>query len=282
MSRPQTTVMPQPQTTEVGETTRGMPQTTVRRVKVREQSTGRPRWGPMEQLSLMWRRLRTVLRTPHWAGRPWVSKGNELVRQAGSVAKAAESLWQVREDRGLMNLEGIDNEEFDGILHPDLLQYLRAIRKEGMPARYVGSRHRVKAKLHPNAKRNVDQVYRQVAKDVKKHRALVVDGDLKELGTTVSSPFEAVDKLLPDRSISKEKRIVHDQRTINKGTSKFWHPPALQPMHVQVARRVMWMKARFPGVPILMSKKDIAGAFRLIWVAPPDVELFAGRSSLAA
>jgi hypothetical protein len=38
----------------------------------------------------------------------------------------------------------------------------------------------------------------------------------------------------------------------------------------------MWMKARFPGVRILMSKKDIAGAFRLIWVAPPDVELFAG------
>lgn len=82
----------------------------------------------------------------------------------------------------------------------------------------------MKAKLHPNAKRNVDQVYHQVAKDVKKHRALVVDGDLKELGTTVSSPFEAVDKLLPDRSISKEKRIVHDQRTINKGTSKVLAP----------------------------------------------------------
>ena len=205
-----------------------------------------------------------------------VAKGNELVKRAGGVAKAAESLWQVREDRGLMNLQGIDNEEFDDVLHPDLLQYLRSIRREGMPARYVGSRHRVKAKLHPNAKRNVDQVYHQVAKDVKKHRALVVDGELEELGTTVSSPFEAVDKLLPDRSISKEKRIVHDQRTINKGTSKFWHPPALQPMHVQVARRVVWMKARFPGVPILMSKKDIAGAFRLIWVAPADVELFAG------
>ena len=205
-----------------------------------------------------------------------VEKGNCLVRSAGSVTKAVESLWQVREDRGLMNLKGIDQEEFDEVLHPDLLQYLRTIRKEGMPARYVGSRHRVKAKLHPNARRNVDQVYQQVAKDVKKHRALVVDGELEELAGTVSSPFEAVDKLLPDRSISKEKRIVHDQRTINKGTSKFWHPPALQPMHVQVARRVMWMKSKFPGVPILMSKKDIAGAFRLIWVAPPDVELFAG------
>ena len=31
------------------------------------------------------------------------------------------------------------------------------------------------------------------------------------------------------------------------------------------------------GLPILMAKKDIAGAFRLLWLAPDDVELFAGE-----
>ena len=78
-----------------------------------------------------------------------VDKGNKLVRSSGSVEKAAESLWHVREDRGLMNLSGIDQEEFEEVLHPDLLQYLRSIRKEGMPARYVGSQHRVKAERAP-------------------------------------------------------------------------------------------------------------------------------------
>eukprot|EP00435_Cladocopium_sp_Y103_P074999 s366_g53.t1 len=139
-----------------------------------------------------------------------------------------------------------------------------------------GPRDRVKAKLHPNAKRNVDQVYKQVAKDAKKHRILVVDSDLKGLEDVVSSPFEAVDKMLPDRTICIEKRVVHDQRTVNKATSKFWHPPALQPLPSQVARRILWAKHRAPGLPVLMAKKDIAGAFGLLWVDPADVALFAG------
>ena len=209
-----------------------------------------------------------------WSG--VISKGNQLVTAAGGVREAAESLWEVREEQGLMNLAGVDSNDLDGVLHPDLLAYLREVRRSGMPARYVGDRRRVRAKLHPNAKRNVDQVFKQIAKDVKKHRALVVDGCLPQLSTTISSPFEAVDKMLPDRTISAEKRVVHDQRTVNAGTSKFWHPPALQPLHSQIARRILWCKVRAPGLPVLMSKKDIAGAFRLLWVTPEDVELFAG------
>eukprot|EP00435_Cladocopium_sp_Y103_P071083 s29_g36.t1 len=123
-------------------------------------------------------------------------KGNALVQVAGSVKAAAESLWEVREDQGLMNLAGVDSCEFEEVLHPDHLDYLR-------------------------------EVYKQVAKDVKKHRVLVVDSSLKELVDVVSSPFEAVDKMLPDRTISSEKRVVHDQRTVNQATSKLlWVDPA--------------------------------------------------------
>ena len=105
-----------------------------------------------------------------------MAKGTDLVRKAGSVGKAAESLWEVREDRQLMNLAGVEDNALDEILHPDHLAYLRDVRREGMSARYVGNRDRVKARLHPNARRNVDQVYKQLAKDTKKHRVLVVDG----------------------------------------------------------------------------------------------------------
>ena len=38
----------------------------------------------------------------------------------------------------------------------------------------------------------------------------------------------------------------------------------------------MWHKVRCPNLPVLMAKKDIAGAFRLLWVDPADVELFGG------
>eukprot|EP00435_Cladocopium_sp_Y103_P010990 s1238_g2.t2 len=99
---------------------------------------------------------------------------------------------------------------------------------------------------------------------------------MPELKDVVSSPFEAVDKMLPDRTVSVDKRVVHDQRTVNSATSKYWHPPALQPLHSQVARRIVWAKHRAPGLPVLMAKKDISGAFRLLWVDPADVSLFAG------
>ena len=202
--------------------------------------------------------------------------GNDLVKAAGSVRGAAESLWEVREDRGLANLAGVESAELDDILHPDMLAYMRDVRRQGMAARYVGERHRVTASLHPNAKKHVQQVFYQIAKDVKKHRVLLVTVDNPDLAGTYSSPFEAVDKLLPDRTLSKDKRVVHDQRGVNAGTSKYYHPPAVQPIHAQIARRILWTKLRNPGLPVLLAKKDIAGAFRLLWVAPSDVELFAG------
>ena len=117
-----------------------------------------------------------------------VKKGNELVRLAGSVTAAAASLWEAREDKGLMNLRGIDGKEFEEILHPDLLAYLREVRRKGMDARYVGPRRRVKARLHPNAKKNVGQVFKQISKDVKKHRVLVVDNDLDGLQDVIDLP----------------------------------------------------------------------------------------------
>lgn len=202
--------------------------------------------------------------------------GDELLTLAGGVKEAAEALWHVRKEQDLDNLRGVQDKVLDGLIHPLLLDYLRSVEEKGMVARHPGSTERVEAGLHPNAKAHLDQVYKQIFKDVRKHRALVVRKDNVALGNTVSSPFEAVDKMLPDRSIAPDKRVVHDQRQVNQATSKWWHPPALQPTHQQIARRVLWHKTRFPGIDVVICKRDIAGAFRLLWLAPKDAHLFAG------
>lgn len=202
--------------------------------------------------------------------------GDELLRAAETVERAAIALWIVREKLGRNNLQGVDDPELDGLLHPDHLAYLREIRAKGMPARYEGERRRVRAQPHPRARENLGQVYRQLMKDVAKHRVLVVRADHPGLQNTASSPFEAVPKMLPNRTLSAEVRLVHDQRNVNSGTDKELHPPATQPLHVQVIRRILFWKTIFPKVPILMAKKDVAGAFRLLWVDPKDAELFAG------
>ena len=203
-------------------------------------------------------------------------KGGDLVKQAGSVQLAAKSLWEVREDSGLNHLQRVEEPYLDTVLHPDLLEYLRDVRRRGIAARFLGERKRCQAKIHPNGRRNLAQVYRQIWKDVCKLRVLVVPSAMEEMGPVISSPFDAVDKMLPDRSIAPDKRIVHDQRVINCGTDKEWHPPAVQPRHEQVARLVLRAKAHLPGIEVLMSKKDVAGAFRLLWVDPNDADLFAG------
>ena len=46
------------------------------------------------------------------------------MKKAGSIQKAAESLWEVREERGLMNLTGVGKPEFDEILHPAIIFFI--------------------------------------------------------------------------------------------------------------------------------------------------------------
>ena len=203
--------------------------------------------------------------------------GNLLLGRAGSVEAAAKALWIAREKLKMHNLAGVDDEGLDRLLHPDLLGYLRDIRCQGMPARYDGPRERVKCKPHPRARANMPQVYKQLMKDVAKQRVLVVDANHINLGGAVSSPFEAVPKMLPNRTLSTEVRLVHDQRRINTGTDKELHPPAVQPSHDQIVRRILWLKVQYPGVPVMLAKKDVAGAFRLLWLDPRDVELFGGE-----
>ena len=203
--------------------------------------------------------------------------GNFLLDKSGSVEQAAKALWIAREKLNMHNLAGVDDPQLDQLLHPDILGYLREVREQGMPARYQGVRERVKCKPHPRARANMVQVYKQLMKDVAKQRVLVADADHPNLGTAVSSPFEAVPKMLPNRSLSAEVRLVHDQRRINTGTDKELHPPAVQPSHDQVVRRILWLKTRYPGVQVMLAKKDVAGAFRLLWLDPRDVEIFGGE-----
>lgn len=202
--------------------------------------------------------------------------GDALLTKAGTVEEAANALWMVREHLGRNNLQGVDDDYLREVLHPDHLDYMREIRHQGLPARYQGVRERVRRNPHPRARDNLPQVYHQLMKDVAKHRVLVASADHGALKSTVSSPFELVPKMLPNRTLSSESRLVHDQRQVNQGTDKSLHPPAGQPYHEQVARRILWLQAHYPGVDVLLAKKDVAGAFRLLWVAPQDVELFAG------
>ena len=109
-------------------------------------------------------------------------------------------------------------------------------------------RQRQEAGPHASAAQAMPQMFKQLWKDVKLGRVLVAlrGADPSCEGTVVSPPFGAVDKMNPDRTLSEDKQIVHDQSSsgVNGTCSKEDHPPALQPLHRQVARLILWWKAR--------------------------------------
>jgi hypothetical protein len=77
--------------------------------------------------------------------------------------------------------------------------------------------------------------------------------------------------------VSDEHRFIHDARKINLRGHKHDHPPALQPRHRGVARRILWWKIRHPASRILLAKRDIDSAFKLIWLWFEDAGSFANE-----
>ena len=91
----------------------------------------------------------------------------------------------------------------------------------------------------------------------------------------VSVPMARVPKMMPDRTISDKGRIIWDATPVNVTCHKSRHPPALQPKHAEVARAIVWWQQRYPGIPILLSKKDVSDAFKWIPVKSQDSRFFA-------
>eukprot|EP00959_Pyramimonas_sp_CCMP1952_P164414 3437209-Pyramimonas_sp.AAC.1 len=79
-----------------------------------------------------------------------------------------------------------------------------------------------------------------------------------------------VPKQNPDRTMSDKGRLIWDGTAPNQSCPKGGHPPADQPRHEDLARIIMWWKARMPGVDIVLAKKDIKDAFR--WVAMHEMD----------
>ena len=91
----------------------------------------------------------------------------------------------------------------------------------------------------------------------------------------VAVPVARVPKYKPDRTMDTKGRTILDQQLPNRGCPKEAHPPALQPRHGEVARYLLFWAYTFPGISILFAKKDVAEAFRWLWIALDDCCLFA-------
>jgi len=165
-------------------------------------------------------------------------------------------------------LAGIHAADLDDSVPGLLLSYLRTMQSEGIGPRWDGEPSRVHALPHPSAAAYMGEAVDKIWEDAAAGRLLVCDSRLAELAGVRESSLARVPKMNPDRTVSEEGRLITDMKKTNTKGSKFRHPPALQPRHAEVAREILWWKARHPGVEVLLAKRDISSAFKLLNLSP--------------
>ena len=111
-------------------------------------------------------------------------------------------------------------------------------------------------------------------KDARSGRTLFT-AEKAPLDGVVSSPLGRAEKLSPNREVAETGRIVRDLRIPNEESPKERHPAATTPEHAELAFRVVELKLTYPGIKVWMTKRDIEGAFKRVWLALDEVEIFA-------
>ena len=88
------------------------------------------------------------------------------------------------------------------------------------------------------------------------------------------SPTTTVPKKLPDRTVSRDKRLICDDIRINLRCPKvdYWQPktPTIGDLVIKYCK----LRKSFPGIPILGTKRDIDAAFTRCRLRPDSVGMF--------
>ena len=203
--------------------------------------------------------------------------GTNLLKAANGWEEACRALRRCWIERQGDHFQQLHSTFFEGLVDEDLLARARSNALQGVSAQSENQgQERVRCTPHPSLRDHMDEAASQLWKDASKGRALICFDEGNELlQGVVSVPMARVPKMLPDRTISEKGRIIWDATPVNVTCHKSRHPPALQPKHAEVARTIVWWQQRYPGVPILLSKKDVSDAFKWIPIASKDSRLFA-------
>eukprot|EP00438_Fugacium_kawagutii_P016374 Skav203835 [mRNA] locus=scaffold4932:42892:55316:- [translate_table: standard] len=203
--------------------------------------------------------------------------GISVLQEAGGVEEAHRGIRRTWVMLKGDHFEGLHSDFFDGLVSEPLLEKARENAIWGISACYEGGvGRRVRAGPHPSLKEYLEEAAQQLWKDASRGRVLICfDQGQEELEGVVSVAMARVPKMLPNRTISSKGRVIWDARPVNEFCHKTRHPPALQPKHEEVARLIVWWQTKHPNTPILLSKKDVADAFKWLPVRGSDTRLFA-------
>ena len=193
--------------------------------------------------------------------------GTRLVQSAGGYVKAGMQIQEIR----MRNLHGSRTTiEQYSYLYPAIADQVMEIFTRGVnPWMRKQKPPTSEEDTLPHQRSMTNSILKTMWEDVNEgflficHKSAVPEQEM--IFPTCTG---TVTKKNPDRTISEKLRIISDLRRVNLALRKEELFPVMTPTIHQIATRIIQLKRRFPDTEILLNKRDIAKAFKLIPINP--------------
>ena len=191
----------------------------------------------------------------------------ESVGDLSTAAHAYAAAW--RKERNPTTLKPTGLLSFKGRVGEDLYRYSLGVSGRGVlpcgDRLTRGFRQTAYANVNDDPKGTASELW----EDVLKGRLFVFTNRPEQFtGNLMESKLAYVTQKDVANPDNVKTRYISDPRSeVNERIDNDRHPKRVIPRRQNVARMILYWKRRYPGVPILICKRDVMGAFKLIPVS---------------
>ena len=199
-----------------------------------------------------------------------VANGDKLATQAGSIKQAPQ--WAQEHEMRKLDKQvqfANENSELFGEAAGRLLPSLRS----GVMADYVNIENQV-PRPRGLPRKGADSseteiILGKLRRDIVKNRMFICSTATIDTSCPIqATPTTTVEKKNADRTISLERRAIADVRQVNMGFGTRQYYIVKVPSTTDVARTLIALVRKRPGIQIVMAKRGISSAFRLLSAHP--------------
>ena len=158
---------------------------------------------------------------------------------------------------------------FCGRVQPELLEYIGDVATYGVRPKSLYPPVRNEQQPYSSVRDNPIRTAQDLWGDVVKGRILLFTHACEHtLGPLMESRLAFVTQKDITKPEGQKVRYISDPRVeINERCEPKLHPRVRVPQHGHVIRRVLYRKRRYPAIPVLLCKRDVKGAFKLLPVS---------------
>ena len=197
-------------------------------------------------------------------------KTDQFISKTGDLFLAAHAFtcsWRLNRNPTTLTPAGLS--VFEGLVDTELYDHAHKVSSYGVLPCGDRPPERFRQQAYANINDNPEATAAEFWEDVTKGRLMIFTetsepytGDLME-----SKLAYVLQKDATNPDTFKTRYISDPRNEVNDRLANERHPQRIIPRHQNVARRALYWKRRYPTIPILISKRDVKGAFKLVPVS---------------